>query len=87
MTHPMCGVIRYKLVTVDGSISLSATFFCVTTTAQSFPLSPSDVIALWFMALNAYSVQRRQLNDGIGGMATRFHNTYPLDIDVLPVRI
>lgn len=35
---------------------LTGTFFCVTTTAQSFPRTATDVRPPWFMALNAYSV-------------------------------
>lgn len=34
---------------------LTGTFFCVTTTAQSFPLTATDVSPPWLMALKAYS--------------------------------
>ena len=37
---------------------LTGTFFCVTTTAQSFPLTATDVSPPWLMALNAYSVNK-----------------------------
>lgn len=37
--------------------TLTGTFFCVTTTAQSFPLTATDVSPPWFMALNAYSAR------------------------------
>lgn len=41
----------------DERQTLTGTFFCVTTTAQSFPLTATDVSPPWFMALNAYSVR------------------------------
>jgi hypothetical protein len=34
---------------------LTGTFFCERTTAQSFPLTPTDVILAAVIALNAYS--------------------------------
>lgn len=34
---------------------LTGTFFCVTTTAQSFPRTATDVSPPWFIALKAYS--------------------------------
>lgn len=40
--------------------TLTGTFFCVTTTAQSFPLTATDVSPPWFMALNAYSVRDKE---------------------------
>lgn len=36
---------------------LTGTFFCVTTMAQSFPRTATDVSPPWLMALNAYSVK------------------------------
>lgn len=41
--------------TEDGSISLSGTFFCEMTTAQSLPRTPTDVMFAAVMALKAYS--------------------------------
>lgn len=38
-----------------GGLGLTATFFCDSTTAQSFPLTPSEVMFAEVMALNAYS--------------------------------
>lgn len=55
MTHPMFSVIWKRCVMVDGSRSLSGTFFCVATTAQSIPRMAIDVRPPWLMALNAYS--------------------------------
>jgi hypothetical protein len=43
--------------TEEGSINLSGTFFCDSTTAQSFPRTPTEVMFAAVMALNAYSVQ------------------------------
>lgn len=37
------------------SLILTGTFFCVTTTAQSFPLTATEVSPPWLMALKAYS--------------------------------
>jgi hypothetical protein len=37
-------------------MSLSGTFFCEMTTAQSLPRTPTDVMFAAVMALNAYSV-------------------------------
>lgn len=39
---------------------LTGTFFCVTTTAQSFPLTATDVRPPWLMALKAYSVRDKE---------------------------
>lgn len=36
-------------------ILLTGTFLCVTTTAQSFPRTATDVCPPWLMALKAYS--------------------------------
>jgi hypothetical protein len=38
-------------------MSLSGTFFCEMTTAQSLPRTPTEVMFAAVMALNAYSVQ------------------------------
>lgn len=40
------------------SCVLTGTFFCVTTTTQSFPLTATEVSPPWFMALKAYSEDR-----------------------------
>ncbi len=40
--------------------NLTGTFFCVTTTAHSFPLTATDVKPPWLMALKAYSARRKQ---------------------------
>ena len=37
---------------------LTGTFFCVTTTTQSFPLTATEVSPPWLMALKAYSEYR-----------------------------
>lgn len=44
----------------SSGVFITATFFCVTTTAQSVPLMPTEVRPLWVMALKAYSVQHIQ---------------------------
>jgi len=38
-------------------MSLSGTFFCEMTTAQSLPRTPTEVMFAAVMALNAYSVE------------------------------
>lgn len=43
---------------IQSLYQLTGTFFCVTTTAQSFPLTATDVSPPWFMALKAYSANR-----------------------------
>uniref|UniRef100_A0A1A9ZP74 Uncharacterized protein n=1 Tax=Glossina pallidipes TaxID=7398 RepID=A0A1A9ZP74_GLOPL len=62
ITHPMFLVILNKCVTVFGSMSLSVTFFCVATTAQSLPFIATEVMPSWLIDLNAYSVGRPILN-------------------------
>lgn len=39
---------------------LTGTFFCVTTTTQSFPLTATEVSPPWLMALKAYSEDRQE---------------------------
>ena len=51
----MDGVILWMLLTLDGSVSLSGTFFCVTKHTASFPRIASAVIPGVFAVLNAYS--------------------------------
>lgn len=46
---------------------LTGTFFCVTTTAQSFPLIATEVSPPWFIALKAYSVGGK-CNNGNNGI-------------------
>lgn len=55
-------MLLYKLVKNSGIIFcnnmivlLTGTFFCVTITAQSFPLTATDVRPPWLIALKAYS--------------------------------
>lgn len=55
MTHPTDGESLKTWETDEGSMSLSGTFFCDTTTAQLFPRTPTDVIFAAVIALNAYS--------------------------------
>jgi hypothetical protein len=48
VSMPMLGVILWMFVTLDGSVSLSGTFFCVTKHTQSFPRTAMAVIpASW----------------------------------------
>jgi hypothetical protein len=47
------------LVTLDGSRSLSGTFFWLIITAAAFDLTPIVVIPVELMALKAYSVVRK----------------------------
>ena len=49
MTLNMC-------VTALASIRTSGTFFCVTATTQSFPLTAMELMPADLIALNAYSV-------------------------------
>ena len=46
---------EWRLVTVEGSINLSVTFFSAKRTTQSFPLRPRDVMLAVLTALKAYS--------------------------------
>ena len=55
MTQPMVLVMGKMCVTEDASTSLSAIFFCVTTTATPSPRMPTLVTLLVLIALNAYS--------------------------------
>lgn len=58
-------ILLYKLVKnlciifhknwLPGQLLLTGTFFCVTITAQSFPLTATDVRPPWLIALKAYS--------------------------------
>ena len=43
-----------------GAVDLTGTFFWESTTAQSFPLTPTDVILAAVIALNAYSAGKDQ---------------------------
>jgi hypothetical protein len=56
MTQPTEEEILKTWDTEAGSINLSGTFFCDSTTAQSFPRTPTEVMFAAVMALNAYSV-------------------------------
>lgn len=53
--NPIEGVIWNKYDTVAGSNNLSGIFFCEINTAESFPVTPMDVMLAELMALNAYS--------------------------------
>jgi hypothetical protein len=57
MTQPTEGDSLWMYETDEGSMSLSGTFFCEMTTAQSLPRTPTEVMFAAVMALNAYSVQ------------------------------
>lgn len=61
-------MLLYKLVKNSGiifcnnwlaiwAVILTGTFFCVTITAQSFPLTATDVRPPWLIALKAYSTK------------------------------
>jgi hypothetical protein len=56
MTHPIPRVILYTLVTLEGSRSLSGTFFWLMITDAVFDLTPTVVIPVELIALNAYSM-------------------------------
>ena len=58
MTQPTEGDILWMYETDEGSMSLSGTFFCEMTTAQSLPRTPTEVMFAAVMALNAYSIER-----------------------------
>ena len=58
MTQPTEGDSLKMWETDEGSMSLSGTFFCEMTTAQSLPRTPSDVMFAAVIALNAYSTWR-----------------------------
>ena len=45
---------------VTPTLTLSGTFFCVITTAQSAPLIPMLVMAPSLIALNAYSKKKKE---------------------------
>jgi len=57
MTQPTEGDSLWMYETDEGSMSLSGTFFCEMTTAQSLPRTPTEVMFAAVMALNAYSVK------------------------------
>jgi len=57
MTQPTEGESLWMYETDEGSMSLSGTFFCEMTTAQSLPRTPTEVMFAAVMALNAYSVE------------------------------
>ena len=59
MTQPTEGDNLWMYETDEGSMSLSGTFFCEMTTAQSLPRTPTEVMFAAVMALNAYSVERK----------------------------
>ena len=48
-----------RLVTVEASRSLSGTFLRVAQAAVSTPLTATEVVAPWLMALKAYSTWAR----------------------------
>ena len=59
-TMPMESVMRKTLVTLLGSTSLSATFFCVTRHTESLPRTPTVVSPLHVdAALVQYSVKAK----------------------------
>ena len=66
MTQPTEGESLKMCETDEGSMSLSGTFFCEMTTAQSLPRTPRDVMFAAVIALKAYSVGGRQW--GCGGV-------------------
>ena len=43
------------------ALILTGTFFCVTTTAESLPLTATDVKPPWLIALNAYSATTKRI--------------------------
>lgn len=57
MTQPTEGDSLWMYETDEGSMSLSGTFFCEMTTAQSLPRTPTEVMFAAVMALNAYSME------------------------------
>merc|ERR1719219_491094 len=72
-----------NLVTVPGLINLSEIFFCVTTTAVSLPLSPTDVKPAWLIALNAYSTWYRRPSGEKMVMCLSNPALVPRDITIL----
>ena len=64
MWGPFCALrrtLRYIFplsITVILKYKLTGTFFCVTTTALSFPLTATEVRPPWFIALKAYSEKK-----------------------------
>ena len=67
-TMPMESVMRKTLVTLLGSTSLSATFFCVTRHTESLPRTPTVVSPLHVdAALVQYSVKAKAGRAGEDG--------------------
>ena len=50
-----------KLISLTRFVLLTGTFFCVTTTALSFPRTATDVSPPWLIALKAYSIKKIKL--------------------------
>ena len=57
---PISGVIWKRYDTVAGSNNLSGIFFCEIKTAESLPVTPSDVMLARLIALNAYSTWNKR---------------------------